>query len=415
MNLKYTLKTAIKSLQTNKSRTMLTILGIVIGITAIMMVMSLGKGAQNLILGEIQSIGSTTIMVNPGRESKGFSPATALNLLFNDSLKERERAALARKENVPYADEIDPMIAGSEVVLRNNLKYRAMIVGSSEATTDIFNMYPQEGVFFSADDVAARADVAVIGKRIKDELFDNENAIGEKIKINGTNFRVIGILPDKGPSSLMNFNESVYIPYTTAQKYILGFKYFNHIIIKTESEQMIDRTVEDIKITLRNLHNITDPEKDDFHIETQADLVKTVSQVTNILTAFLAAVAAISLLVGGVGIMNIMLVSVTERTREIGLRKALGATKKDILTQFLLESITLTASGGLIGIIMGSSFSFLVSLALRKLYALNWTFSFPVIAALLGLGVASLVGLVFGIYPARQAASKSPIEALRYE
>jgi len=415
MNIKYTFKTSLKALKTNKSRTALTILGIVIGITAIMMVMSLGEGAQNLVVGEIQSIGSKSIIVNPGRESKGFSPAAALGLLFNDSLKERERLALSKKENVPYADEIISMIAGSGVIMRGNLKYRAMIVGSSEGTLDLYNTYPKEGVFFSADDVAARADVAVIGKRVKEELFDNENAIGEKIKINGRSFRVIGILPDKGKSSLMDFNESVYMPYTTAQNYVLGFKYFNHIIVRAESEQMIDRTVEDIKIVLRDLHNITDPEKDDFHIETQADLVKTVSQITNILTIFLTAMAAISLVVGGVGIMNIMLVSVTERTREIGLRKAIGAKKKDILAQFLFEAVALTATGGLIGIALGSLLSFSVSLILRKVFSLNWEFIFPFFAALLGLGVASLIGLVFGLYPARKASQKSPIEALRYE
>ena len=207
----------------------------------------------------------------------------------------------------------------------------------------------------------------------------------------------------------------VIVPYTTAQQYILGIKHFQHIIVEADSEANIAQTVEDIKITLRNSHNITDPEKDDFNVSSQADAMAMVSTIMNILTLFLAAVAAISLIVGGVGIMNIMLVSVTERTREIGLRKAIGATDKNILFQFLLESVVLTASGGIIGIILGASFSFLTSLTLSKFWNLNWAFVFPVQAALLGFGVSAFVGLIFGLYPARQASKKSPIEALRYE
>ncbi len=222
-------------------------------------------------------------------------------------------------------------------------------------------------------------------------------------------------MPKKGQFSFLNFDEVAIIPYTTAQQYIFGIKYFHRLVIEADSEANVPRTVEDIKITLRNSHNITDPEKDDFFIETQTEAMETVSTITNVLTLLLAAVAAISLLVGGVGIMNIMLVSVTERTREIGLRKAIGATEKDILTQFLLEAVILTLIGGIIGIILGASFSFATSLILTQVLSLSWAFTFPVQAALLGLGVAAFVGLVFGLYPARQASLKSPIEALRYE
>jgi putative ABC transport system permease protein len=204
-------------------------------------------------------------------------------------------------------------------------------------------------------------------------------------------------------------------PYTTVQENLLGIKYFQHLIAEVDNEENTDQAVNDIKITLRNLHNITDPEKDDFNVQTQADMVKQVSTVTGVLTLFLASVAAISLIVGGVGIMNIMLVSVTERTREIGLRKAVGATGKDILMQFLLEATMLTSIGGLVGIFLGATLGFLISLAITKFAGLNWGFSFPIGAALLGLGVAASIGLIFGIYPARQASRKSPIEALKYE
>ncbi|MFH1346703.1 MAG: FtsX-like permease family protein [Spirochaetota bacterium] len=214
---------------------------------------------------------------------------------------------------------------------------------------------------------------------------------------------------------MISFDETMIVPYTTAQQYILGIKYFNHIIIEADTDDHVEQTVEDIEMTLRNSHDITGSEEDDFNVSSQADALEMVGTVMNIITLFLAAVAAISLLVGGVGIMNIMLVSVTERTREIGLRKAIGATEKNILFQFLLEAVILTGLGGLIGIILGSSLSAAIAFILSKTLALDWGFIFPLSGALMGLGVAALTGLIFGIYPARQASKKSPIEALRYE
>lgn len=219
----------------------------------------------------------------------------------------------------------------------------------------------------------------------------------------------------KGQVSFFNFDEVVIIPYTTAQQYILGIKYFHRFIIEADEESNIRQTVSDIETTIRNSHGITNPDKDDFRTETQADLAERLGVIMMSFTLFLVAVAAVSLIVGGIGIMNIMLVSVTERTREIGLRKAIGATDFDILAQFLLEAILLTAAGGFIGIALGSGFSFLASLILSKVVELDWEFSFPFFAAGLGLIVSTVIGLVFGIYPARQAAKKSPIEALRYE
>ncbi len=412
MKINYSLKTAFRGLKTNKSRSALTILGIVIGITAIMIVMSLGQGAQNLILSQIQSIGSKTIAVMPGRQPKGIMDSLSV---FTDSLKERDLTALGKKENVPHLAKIMPVVFGSETAVFENESYAATVFGVTDLFAKIYDMRPEQGRLFSDEEVKSNADVVVIGSKVRDELFVHDEALDKKIKIKGRNFKVVGLLGQKGQFSFINFDSAVIVPYTTAQRYIFGIKYFNRVVVEADSEANVAQTVEDIKITLRNSHNITDPDKDDFFIETQASAMKTVSTIMNILTLFLAAVAAISLIVGGVGIMNIMLVSVTERTREIGLRKALGATGKDILFQFLLESIVLTALGGIIGIILGTSLSFLTSWAITRFANLDWAFTFPVQAALLGIGVSAMVGLIFGLYPARQASRKSPIEALRYE
>lgn len=412
MTLKHTLKTAFTALKTNKSRTVLTILGIVIGITAIILIMSLGQGAQNLILSQIQSFGSKTIAIVPGRQPKG---PTDIISTFTDSLKQKDLDALQKKSNVPHLDKIMPVVFGSDTASYGNETYRPTIFGVTDFFTQIYNIYPDQGRVFSDDEVKSYADVVIIGSKVKDELFGNEEALGQKIKIKGRNFKIIGVLSKKGQFAFLNFDEVAIIPYTTAQQYVFGIKYFHRIVVEADEEANVERTAEDIKFTLRDSHNISDPAKDDFFLETQAGAMEQVSTIMNILTYFLMAVAAISLLVGGVGIMNIMLVSVTERTREIGLRKAVGATNRNILSQFLLEAVILTAAGGVVGIILGLTFSFASSLILSRVLAVDWQFTLPISAILLGLGVATAVGLVFGIYPARQAAKKSPMEALRYE
>lgn len=412
MLFKHTFKTALKGLKTNRSRSALTVLGIVIGITAIILVMSLGRGARDLILSQIQGMGSKVIAVVPGREPKG---PTDIIQTFSDSLKEKDLEALKRKVNVPTLSEIMPVVFGGMSASFQGETYWLTIFGGSDLVMKIFDIYPEEGVFLTRDDIESRANVVVIGAKVKDQLFGSSEAVGQNIKIKGRNFRVIGILPKKGQFSFFNFDDAAIVPYTAAQQYIFGIKYFNRFIVEAESESAVAETVRDIETTLRNSHNITDPDKDDFFVETQADAIERVGTIMNIMTLFLAAVAAISLLVGGIGIMNIMLVSVTERTHEIGLRKALGATDKDILSQFLIESVLLTVIGGLIGVFLGAVLSFASSLILSRVLGLGWSFAFPVSAVILGIGVSASVGLVFGLYPARQAALKSPIEALRYE
>lgn len=412
MILNYLVKSAVSSLAANKMRSILTILGIVIGITSIILVMSLGQGAQDLILGQIQGIGSKVIRVAPGRQPKG--PAD-FGSIFSDSLKTRDLDLLRQKSNVPNLKEIMPVVFGSESAAYGNETYRTNIFGVSEIFPEIYDTYPEDGRIFTDEEVKTFTEVAVIGSKVKEELFSDADPIGEKIRIKGRSLRVIGLLAPKGQVSFINFDDAIIIPYTVGQQYIFGIKYFHAIVVDADEEINVLSTVEDIKTTLRASHNITDPEKDDFYIETQAEAMNMVSSILGVLTAFLASVAAISLVVGGVGIMNIMLVSVTERTREIGLRKALGATEKDIMFQFLFESVFLTAAGGFIGILFGALLSFLASFILSKAVSQNWSFSFPIDAAFIGFLVAALVGLAFGLYPARQAAKKNPIEALRYE
>ncbi|MDO8524286.1 MAG: ABC transporter permease [bacterium] len=412
MTLKNSFKTAIKGLRANKSRSALTILGIIIGITSIILIMSLGKGAQELILNQVRGLGSATIIIEPGREPKGPSDFSAF---FTDSLKEREVQALLNPSNVPGLESLSPIVLVSGTVAYQNEVHNFSVVGASELLAQIVNVYPETGQLFSDEQTQDLSAVAVIGYEVKDKLFGESDAIGETIKIKNKAFKVFGVFPKKGQVGMLDVDNTIIIPYTTAQKYLAGVNYYQEIIAKAKTEALVPQTVEDIKITLRNLHNITDPAKDDFHVVTQEDIAQRVGMVTSILTIFLSAIAAISLVVGGIGIMNIMLVSVTERTREIGLRKALGATTKNILTQFLLESVILTLLGGVIGILLGIFFSFVSALILSKVVGSGWQFAISIQAILLGLGVSAFVGLVFGLYPAQQASKKSPIEALRYE
>lgn len=412
MNLAHSLKNAATGLKTNRVRSFLTILGIVIGVTAIILVMSLGAGAQKLILAQVQGLGTKTIAIIPGRQPKGPSDAAQI---FSDSLKEKDLAALQKKENVPRLAQIMPVVFGGQTAQYDSNTYRLTIFGGNEVMARIFDLALDEGRFLSEDDVKGRSDVVIIGSKVKDELFGNGDALNEKIKIKNKSFRVIGILPKKGQSSFFNFDEMAIVPYTTAQEYIFGIKYFHRLIVEADSEKNLESVAEDIRVTLRNTHNITDPDKDDFFVQTQADLAKTIGTITTALTFFLVAMASISLFVGGIGIMNIMLVSVTERTKEIGLRKSIGATNRDILTQFLIEAVVLTVLGGIIGIALGGLLSFAIATLISNFTALVWSFTFPWNGAALGLAVSASIGLIFGIYPARHASQKSPMEALRYE
>ena len=414
MRLKYQIRTALIGLQTNKTRSALTILGIVIGITAIMLIMSIGKGAEKLILDEISGLGAETIVVRPGKEPTG--PTDFADTLFADSLKSRDLELLTRSANVPDLVDAMPIIVVPANVSYEGETYRPDIFGgSAEFFAPPFNLFHPPGTAFGENEIRAQARIAVIGSKVKEELFGTQDALGEQIRIKDQKFRVTGVLPEKGQVAFLNFDKTIIIPYTAAQQYLLGIDHFHEIIIKTTGPDVVDRAVHDVEATLRESHNITDPSKDDFFVVTQEGVVRQIQTIISTLTVFLTSVVAISLVVGGIGIMNIMLVSVTERTREIGLRKALGATEQNIKNQFLIEAILLTSVGGVIGIMLGIALSLGVSILLRTATSISWSFMFPISAVLLGVAVSGGIGLIFGYYPAKRAAAKSPIEALRYE
>ena len=414
MKLKHTLKTAIIGLKVNKARSFLTMLSIVIGIASIILIFSIGDGSEKLILDQLGGMGAETIVIRPGQEPKG--PSEFAESIFQDSLKTKDIVALKKKENVPHLDKIAP-----SVIVPGNVSYKGETFKSTnfgwsaELMKEMFDAELEHGILFGEKEIRNKASVAIIGFDVKKELFSNENAIGKNIKLRGKNFKVVGVLSPRGQVSVFNIDKIVVVPYSTAQKYLLGIDHYHEIILKADSSENVEETVRDIKRTLRESHGITDPSKDDFFIVTQEGMVKQIGTILAVLTLFLATVVGIALIVGGVGVMNIMLVSVTERTKEIGLRKSLGATNKDILSQFLIEAFLLTVAGGILGVLLGLFLSFITAIILVNFVGLDWTFSFSFKAAILGIAVSGLIGIVFGIYPARKASRRSPIEALRYE
>jgi putative ABC transport system permease protein len=408
-----TLRIAVGGLRTHKSRSALTILGIVIGIMAIIMVMALGQGAQDLILSQIRGIGSRTISVEPGRMPQGVADTYEI---YTQSLKDREVAAIKNPNNVRGNNKVAPFVGMNETISYENEKMRTTINGASDLWLEILDVEPTIGRMFTEAEIKQMARVVVIGSEVKKELFGESEALGKKIRIKSNNFTVIGIFPPTGSKMMMDVDKIVIAPYTTVQKILMAVSYYQAILVQAETEDIVQNVAQDIKLTLRELHGITDPNKDDFHVGTMEQAMTIIGSVTSALSALLVSIAAISLIVGGIGIMNIMLVSVTERTREIGLRKAIGATSTDITVQFMLESIILTIMGGLIGITLGAFFTWVVAYGIRVFGGFSaWRFFFPMSAVFLGLGVSASVGVIFGIYPATQAAKKSPIEALRYE
>lgn len=408
-------KTASRSIAHSKMRSILTMLGIVIGIASVIILMSVGQSAQDLILNQVQSVGSNLIIVIPGAPSNGrFSSPAASQGIVVTSLKQRDVDSLSRE---PSIIAVAPEVRGQDSIVYGN---NNVTVGYAGSTADLFtvsNLTIGQGQAFSKADVDSSNHVAVIGPVLAKTLFGSSvDPINKIVRLKNVSFRVVGVLSKSGTGAFgVDEGNLVIIPITIAQKQLLGISHFNVIIASGDPTYDVAFAKSRVTFVLRQNHGITNANKDDFTVETQEDILSILGNITSIFTLFLAAIASISLIVGGIGIMNIMLVAVTERTREIGLRKAVGATNNDILQQFLIESVLLTMVGGVIGIALGASVVGLIYFLVVTFSSIAWVFAFPLSAVLLGLGVSTISGLVFGIYPARQAGRKNPIDALRYE
>jgi ABC-type antimicrobial peptide transport system permease subunit len=414
MKLTYSLELALHGVMSKPSRTFLTLLGIAIGVSAVLLIASLGNSTKELILGEIRGLGADIFVVQAGREAEG--PNDFTETLLSDSIRERDLEALLRTANAPHITKVSPIvIVPGSVSYGNDTFQPETIGGDAEFFAEVYDAVPEIGVTFGEEEIKQKAFVAVVGSKVVEELFGNNNPLGEKITIKGQKFRIVGVLPKKGQVGFVNFDDSVFIPYSTAQTYLLGINHFFELIVKVDDPENLLRTTRDVEATLRDTHRLEVGDINDFKIRTPEALMDQIGTILDILTIFLSGVVAIALVVGGIGIMNMMLVSVAERTREIGLRKAVGATDGDILSQFLFEAILLTFLGGAVGIVVGGVLAYLSSIAIRTFSALLWTYSFPYGAAFGALGFSIVIGLAFGIYPANKASKKSPMEALRYE
>ena len=390
-------------------------LGIIIGVAAVIIIMAVGAGAQSLILAQIKGIGTDLIGVAPGKADDDGPPASVMGVVIT-TLTYDDLQALRKINNVPNLKSAAAYAKGMVTLAWENNELDTNLNGTTASYVDVESSDVESGRFFSEDEERGMARVVVLGSSVKEDLFGQSDPIGHKIKIKKHGFEVIGVMAEKGNVAFQNYDDQIHIPISTAQKLILGINHVSMIRAKADSEENIDKAISDIEKTLRERHDITDQtgNQDDFTVRSAAQALDMVMTVTNALKYFLAAMAAISLIVGGIGIMNIMLVSVSERTREIGLRKAVGANRFSILSQFLSEAIVVTLMGGIIGIIAGTLIALLIAGGAKAL-GYEWEFKISFLSIFLGVSVSSIVGLVFGIYPADKASKLDPIEALRYE
>jgi putative ABC transport system permease protein len=405
------IRTALQGLAANKLRSSLTMLGIIIGVGAVIALLALGEGAQASVTQEIQGIGSNLIFIMPGSRDRGPMTTGTTGIL---TLADAE--AIAAPGNVPGVLAVAPEFDNSADVAYGATSVNTTIRGTTTDYPVVRNSFPATGEFFTEQHVTSMARVAVLGYQTAQDLFGDDDPIGRTIRINRVHFRVIGVMGEKGGGPGGNTDDAVFIPITTAQRKLFGGRAASGtswrvslINVSATSQGAVNAATDGIISLLRQRHKIRPGNDDDFSVMSQQDILSTAEQVTGILTIFLGAIAGISLVVGGIGIMNIMLVSVTERTREIGIRKAVGAKRRDILMQFLAEAVVLSVIGGLLGILLGTGIAALV----ERLGLMTTVVSAD--AVLLATGFSIAVGLFFGIYPSMRAARLHPIEALRYE
>lgn len=414
-------KQSIKALKSNPVRTVLTTLGIVIGIATVILVLSAGEGFRSLIDAELAAWGTDTLFI----ETR--VPPTTKNLASNNpSAADISRAANSVQITSFKSSDLDVikklgnvsgaygLATGLAVVsYRDNAK-SVIYYGAGSDMFAIDKHTLKKGRFFTQVEDTGSVQVVILGSNLADDLFGQDDPLGKLIRVGNLNFQIIGVYNSQGSLSAGGSDDGLYMPLTTAQKKMLGINYITIGVVQMKDVDLGDATAEMISETMRKLHNITNPAKDDFTVTTQAQALETFNTIFNGITILLISIAAISLVVGGVGIMNIMYVVVTERTSEIGLKKALGATNSDILREFLVESILVTVLGGILGILLGSILSWFVYLIAVN-SGLKWIFSVPIYSILIAVGVSAVIGISFGVLPARSASKLDPIEALRYE
>ncbi|PIW93403.1 MAG: multidrug ABC transporter substrate-binding protein [Candidatus Moranbacteria bacterium CG_4_8_14_3_um_filter_43_15] len=395
----------IRSISNNKVRSGLTILGIVIGIASVIALVAIGQGAKNSVASSIESIGSNLIMVMPGSQRVGGISQGAGS---SQTLTEEDAEAI--KNQINGAAAVAPAVTGRYQLTAKGNNTNTEVIGTTGDYAATRNVKMNIGSFFSEQQIKGSAKVAVLGPDTRNELFgENVNPAGQTVRINKIDFQIIGVTTTKGGSGFNNQDDMVYVPLATAQHFLAGSDYINNISITAANQSLMTSVQEQITSLLLARHKISNPDQADFRIMNQNDIISTATSVTSTFTMLLSAIAGISLVVGGIGIMNMMLTNVTERTKEIGLRKAVGIRKIYISLQFLAEAVTLTFLGGFVGIILG----WVSSLVLSNFLSLTPEISLSSI--FLAFGVSATIGIVFGFYPARRAANLNPIEALRYE
>jgi putative ABC transport system permease protein len=396
------IKVAFKSLMANKLRSFLAMLGIIIGVGAVISMLGLGSGAKKQVIERITAMGTNLLIVRPGGERRG-----GVRFGSRENLRLGDAEAILRE--VAGVTAVCPLVMGRAQVKYYNENTNTTITGASLTYLDIRNFEVERGRAFTNIEEEHNARVALLGSSVAELLFGQNDPIGERLRVKNVNFRVIGVLKAKGDQGWFNPDDMIIIPYTTAMKQILGQIHLNEIDVKAGKNVDLDQLEENISRLIRKRHHIRNNAEDDFHVRNQAEIIEMASSFTRTFTILLGGIASISLIVGGIGIMNIMLVTVTERTREIGVRKAIGARDRDILRQFLLESILISGLGGFNGILLGVA----VADVIQRFSEFQTVIEIPSI--LLAITVSASVGIFFGFYPARRAAKLDPIEALRYE